>query len=98
MRPVACGRKNWLFAWTGDGAERIASIQSLLFTCALHGAGPYVWLVDVLQRISVHPMSRVRELIPREWKTRFADSPMRSPADSARPGPAGMPAGSILQL
>ena len=65
VRPVACGRKNWLFAWTGDGAERIASVQSLLFTCALHGAGPYVWLVDVLQRVSAHPMSRVRELIPR---------------------------------
>ena len=98
VRPVACGRKNWLFAWTEDGAERIASIQSLLFTCALHGVNPYVWLVDVLQRVAVHPMSRVRELTPREWKTRFADSPMRSLADSARPGPAGMPAGPALQL
>ena len=98
VRPIACGRKNWLFAWTEDGAERIASIQSLLFTCALHGVDPYVWLVDVLQRVSVHPMSRVRELTPREWKTRFAGSPMRSLADSARPDPAGMPAGSVLQL
>ena len=34
VRPIACGRKNWLFAWTGDGAARTASIQSLLFTCA----------------------------------------------------------------
>ena len=33
VRPVACGRKNRLFAWTEDGAERTASIQSLLFTC-----------------------------------------------------------------
>ena len=71
-----------LFAWTEDGAARTASIQSLLFTCALHGVDPYVWLTDVLQRVAVHPASRVRELTPREWKTRFAGSPMRSLADS----------------
>ena len=98
VRPIACGRKNWLFAWTEDGAARTASIQSLLFTCALHGVDPYVWLTDVLQRVAVHPASRVRELTPREWKTRFAGSPMRSLADSAHPGPAGMPAGSVLHL
>ncbi|MCY3878727.1 MAG: transposase [Rhodobacteraceae bacterium] len=65
VRPVACGRKNRLSAWTGDGAERTASIRSLLFTCALHGVDPYVWLTDVLQRVADHPMSRVRGLIPR---------------------------------
>ena len=98
-RPIACGRKNRLFAWTEDGAARIASIQSLLFTCALHGVRP----VCVARRCPAargrpSGMSRVRELTPREWKTRFADSPMRSLADSARPDPAGMPARSILQL
>jgi transposase len=78
LRVVPTGRKNWLFCWTEVGAERVAVIQSLLVTCRLHGVDPYVYLVDVLQRISEHPASRVAELTPREWKARFAHNPMRS--------------------
>ena len=68
----------WLFCWTEIGAERVGVIQSLLVTCRLHGIDSYTYLVDVLQRISIHPASRVMELTPREWKTRFADNPMKS--------------------
>jgi hypothetical protein len=49
-----------------------------LVTCRLQGVDPYAYLVDVLQRISVHPASRVAELTPREWKMRFSQTPMRS--------------------
>jgi len=72
------GKKNWLFCWTEIGAERVGIIQSVLVTCKLQGIDPYTYLVDVLQRISVHPASRVMELTPREWKNRFADNPMKS--------------------
>jgi len=72
------GRKNWLFAWTEIGAERIGLIQSLLVPCRLQGVDPYTYLVDVLQRISVHPANRVSELKPRQWKARCASNPMRS--------------------
>ena len=92
VRPIACGRRNWLFAWTEDGAERVAAIQSLLYTCRLHGVDPHAWLVDVLQRISVHPAGRVRELTPREWKTRFAGSPMRSDLGTGTLEPPGQAA------
>ena len=78
IRPVAMGRKAWLFCWTEIGAERVGIIQSLLFTCRLHEVHPYTYLVDVLQRISIHPMSAVEELTPRRWKTLFADNPLRS--------------------
>ena len=78
LRPIPMGKKNWLFAWTEIGAERIGVIQSLLVTCRLQGVDPYTYLVDVLQRISVHPASRVIELTPREWKARFASNPMKS--------------------
>jgi transposase len=78
LRPVPMGRKNWLFCWTEIGAERVGIIQSLLVTCKLQGVDPYTYLVDVLQRISIHPSSRVIELTPREWKVRFADNPLRS--------------------
>ena len=78
LRAVPMGRKNWLFCWTEVGAERVAAIQSLLVSCRLQGVDPYVYLVDVLQRISEHPASRAVELTPREWKTRFAHDPMKS--------------------
>jgi len=55
-----------------------AVIQSLLVTCRLQGVDPYTYLVDVMQRISEHPASRVIELTPREWKARFASKPMKS--------------------
>ncbi len=78
LRPIPMGKKNWLFAWTEIGAERIGIIQSLLVTCRLQGVAPYTYLVDVLQRVSVHPASRVSELTPREWKARFSSNPMKS--------------------
>ena len=58
-------RKNWLFSWSEVGARHIGLIQSLLVTCRLHDVNPYTYLVDVLQRISEHPASRVEELVPR---------------------------------
>ena len=78
LRPIPLGRRNWLFAWTEIGAQRIGIIQSLLTTCQLQDVEPYTYLVDVLQRISQHPAQRVIELTPRVWKTQFADQPLRS--------------------
>ena len=80
-RPVALGRKNWLFCTTEVGAEALGWVQSLIVTCRLHGIDPFAYLVDVLQRVAFHPAKRVRELTPREWKTRFADEPLQSMLD-----------------
>jgi transposase len=74
LRPIPMGRKNWLFCWTELGARQVGIIQSLLSTCRLHGVDPYRYLVDVLQRISIHPAKDVIDLTPRVWKTKFADS------------------------
>ena len=78
LRPIAMGKRNWLFASTEVGAQRVGIIQSLLATCRLHAVDPYTYLVDVLQRISVHPHKHVIELTPRHWKSLFADNPLRS--------------------
>ena len=50
----------------------------MLVTCRLHAVDSYTYLVDVLQRISVHPANRAIELTPRMWKSLFADAPLRS--------------------
>jgi transposase len=78
LRPIPMGRKNWLFCWTELGAKQVGIIQSLLVTCKLHGINPHTYLVDVLQRISQHPASRVIELTPRIWKEKFTDTPLCS--------------------
>jgi len=81
LRPIPMGRRNWLFCWTEVGAEHVGIIQSLISTCRLHGVDPYTYLVDVLQRVGLHPASRVTELTPRLWKEHFAENPLRSDID-----------------
>jgi hypothetical protein len=81
LRVIPMGRKNWLFCWTEVGARHVGVIQSLLTTCRLHGVDPYTYLVDVLQRVALHPASRAEELTPRRWKDLFAANPMRSDLD-----------------
>ena len=49
------GRKNWLFCWTEVGARSVGIVQSLIASCRLQGVDPYVYFVDVLQRIDTHP-------------------------------------------
>ena len=87
IRPIALGRKNWLFCWTEVGTRYVDVIHSLIATCRLHGIAPYTYLVDVLQRIDTHPADRVQELTPRLWKEHFAANAVRSDLDSARVTP-----------
>lgn len=85
LRPIPMGRRNWLFCWTEIGAEYIGIIQSLIQSCRLQGINPYIYLVDVLQRIDTHPAFDVHLLTPRLWKENFAANPMRSALEDAPP-------------
>ena len=81
LRCIPMGRKNWMFCWTETGAEHVAIIQSLLVSCRLQDVDPYKYLVDVLQRVSLHPARQIDELIPRNWKERFGKNPLKAPLD-----------------
>ncbi len=83
LRVIPMGRKNWMFCWSEVGARQVGIIQSLLTTCRLHNVDPYTYLVDVLQRVSLHPARDTMELTPRCWKDRFAAKPLRSDLDHA---------------
>ena len=78
LRVVPMGRKNYLFCWSEIGAEQLGILQSLMVTCRLQGVNPYHYLVDVLQRVSMHPAKDVSALTPRIWKERFAKTPLTS--------------------
>lgn len=60
IRPVAIGRKNYLFAGSHDAAQRSGIFYSLLGTCKVHGLDPYAWLKDILARLPYHPQNRKR--------------------------------------
>ncbi|EKO3892527.1 transposase, partial [Vibrio metschnikovii] len=74
LRVIPMGRKNFLFCWTELGAEQLGVLQSLMVTCRLHSINPYHYLVDVLQRVAIHPATDVAELTPLQWKKKFADN------------------------
>ncbi|HEY3233284.1 MAG TPA: IS66 family transposase [Polyangiaceae bacterium] len=68
LRPVALGRKNFLFVGNEDAGENIAGLYSLVATCEANGVNPIEYLKDVLIRISTHPAHRIDELLPDRWK------------------------------
>lgn len=68
LRPVAVGRKAWLFAASVRGGEAAAMAFSLIETCKLNGIEPFAYLKDVLGRINSHRMDRLHELLPFNWK------------------------------
>src|SRR5690606_6277684 len=70
IRPIALGRKNYLFAGSHEAAQRAAVIYSLVATCKKHGVNPETWLTDVLGRIPTHPMKQVEDLLPHHWQER----------------------------
>ena len=74
---MVIGRKNWLFAGSDAGASNAAILFSLIVSCKLADVDPFAYLHDILIRLHTHPASRVHELIPREWKARFATSALQ---------------------
>ncbi len=68
VRPIAIGRKNYLFAGSHEAAQRAAILYSLLNTCTLHGVNPQEWLVDVLKRIDTMAEEEMYTLLPQHWK------------------------------
>jgi len=64
IRPIALGRKNYLFAGSDAGGERAAMMYSLMNTAKLNGIEPEAYLTHVLRRIADYPVNRVDELLP----------------------------------
>lgn len=69
IRPVALGRKNYLFAGSHNGARRAAIIYSLLGTCKMHEVNPHQWLAHVLQNILSTKYNDIRSLYPQNFKS-----------------------------
>jgi len=64
IRPLALGRKNWLFAGSDSGGERAAAMYTLIETARLNGRDPERYLRAVIACIGDHPINRIDELLP----------------------------------
>jgi len=81
IRPICLGRKNWLFVGNQNGGKAAAIFYTLIESAKRHGIDPFVYIRDLLDRISVHHQSRLEELFPDQWKILFSDN--RSGSDQA---------------
>jgi transposase len=64
IRPIAIGKKNWLFTGSERAGKRAAAIQSLLYTAKLNGLDPAAWLRETLEKLPTCPNSRIDSLLP----------------------------------
>lgn len=72
IRPIAIGRKNWLFAGSMRGGRAAAVIYTLVESCKRAQVDVLAYLADVLVRVATHPANKIDELLPANWAIRFA--------------------------
>jgi len=68
VRPLAIGRKNWLFVGSIQGGEAAATILSLVQSCRALDINPREYLEDILRRLMSHNSQQLNELLPGYWK------------------------------
>lgn len=67
VRPLAIGRKNWLFLGSEESGQAAATLLSLVQTCRALNINPRTYLEDVCRRIMGHSARKLHELLPDEW-------------------------------
>ena len=78
IRPIALGRKNYLFAGSDAGGDRVGLMYGLINTAKLNGLNPERYLTYVLSVIADHPVSRVDELLPWNVQDKLVDVEVHS--------------------
>ncbi|MFA5258323.1 MAG: IS66 family transposase [Opitutales bacterium] len=68
IRPLALGRKNFLFVGSPRGGKACAIALTLLQSAKAVGINPYEYLLDIYNRIMSHSVNRLHELLPAAWK------------------------------
>jgi len=67
MRPIAIGRKNWMFFGSDNSGRTAAILFSLTRSAKRHNLNVFTYLKDVIARISDHQSNRLDELLPDKW-------------------------------
>lgn len=68
MKPIALGRKNYLFVGSDKGGETAAVLYSILETCKLNNVEPLAYITDVLRRLPTTSKQELESLLPYHWQ------------------------------
>ncbi len=82
MRPLAIGRKNWLFVGSQQAGERAGNVLSLIESAKLNGHDPWAYLKDVFERLPTLKNRELAQLLPHNWRgptTGTAATPATAP-------------------
>lgn len=67
IRPLAIGRKNYLFAGSHNAAQQYAMFYSFFASCKVNDINPFEWINDVIRRIPEYKANKLYELLPNNW-------------------------------
>lgn len=67
VRPLALGRKNYLFAGSHQSAQHAAMMYSFFASCKANNVNPFIWLNDILNRLPEYKANKIEELLPHNW-------------------------------
>jgi transposase len=67
IRPLALGRRNWLFVGSQGAGERAANLMSLIESAKLNGHDPWAYLKDVFERLPTLKDRDLHTLLPHNW-------------------------------
>lgn len=70
IRPLALGRKNYLFAGSHKAAQNTAMLYSFFGSCKANNVNPMAWLNDVLEKLPDWNIQNLEELLPDQWKNK----------------------------
>ena len=71
IRPIALGRKNYLFAGSHEAAQRAAMIYSFFAICKKHEVNPFQWLKHTLENIMSINHKNLKHLYPQNFKNQL---------------------------
>lgn len=73
VRPLALGRKNYLFAGSHQSAQNIAMMYSFFASCKANDVNPFHWLKDVLDRMPDQKETNIKQFLPNNWAKQKLD-------------------------
>lgn len=75
VRPLAIGRKNFLFCGSHQAAQMAAGMYSFMASCKKNNINEFEWLKDVLERIQSHKQKDLYQLLPSNWQ-KYRNNPI----------------------
>ena len=85
VRPLAIGRRNWLFVGSQQAGERAGIVLSLIESAKLNGHDPWAYLKDVFERLPTLKDRDLAQLLPRNWRATSVDIVVPASATAREP-------------